>query len=187
MYARGVRGGRLPVHPAPLQTLPPTHPPSKAFIPGPIIGIVSQPLIGVVSDNLEHRLGRRRPLIISAAILLVVSYTTLANAYSLGNLCGDKDAGLSRGDVRPWGVGIAVVSFWSADFAINAAALPCRALATDVVPARLQNECNSGFSIMVRCVPLSLRPPAIAGAPSAPRSPHPTPCHPAPRHPTPPH
>ena len=43
-----------------------------------------------------------------------------------------------------------MVSFWVADFAINAAALPCRALATDVVPARLQNECNSGFSIMVR-------------------------------------
>ena len=56
------------------------------------------PFLTYFSDNLEHRLGRRRPLIISAAILLIFSYTTLANAYTLGNMLGDSKAGLKRGN-----------------------------------------------------------------------------------------
>ena len=105
-----------------------------AFIPGTLIGLVVQPVVGVLSDSHRSRFGRRRPFIATFSLLLVACYTLLANAFSLGTALGDLDPGGTSGEggptLRPAAAGVALVSFWLADFAINACQLPVRVLAT---------------------------------------------------------
>jgi len=50
-------------------------------------------------------------------------------------------------EIRPAGAIICLASFWVADFSINAAQLPCRVLATEVVPPHLQDVVMSRFSV----------------------------------------
>ena len=54
---------------------------AMAFIPGSLIGIVVQPIVGVLSDNLQSYYGKRRPFIAGGAVLLVAGYGVVANAY----------------------------------------------------------------------------------------------------------
>jgi solute carrier family 45 protein 1/2/4 len=117
------------------------------FLPGSLIGLFVQPILGIFSDNHRSRYGRRRPFIFAGAILLAVAYGLLANAYSIGNAFGDSEAVSRPSDIRPVGAGVAIVSFWVADFAINAAQLPCRVLATDIVEESLQEAVMARFSI----------------------------------------
>ena len=43
----------------------PTYLTAMVWLAGPLAGLVIQPLIGVYSDNSTHRLGRRRPFMMS--------------------------------------------------------------------------------------------------------------------------
>ena len=82
------------------------------FLPGSLIGLVVQPILGILSDNHESRYGRRRPFIFAGALLLALAYSLLANAYSIGNAFGDEAAAPRPTDIRPVGASVAIVSFW---------------------------------------------------------------------------
>ncbi|KAK2018433.1 ketoacyl-synt-domain-containing protein [Colletotrichum eremochloae] len=53
---------------------------SLAFDPGPIFGAFAQPIIGQMSDELHHPLGRRKPVVIAGALPTVIF--TLLMAYA---------------------------------------------------------------------------------------------------------
>jgi len=110
-----------------------------AFIPGTLIGLVVQPVVGVLSDHHGSRFGRRRPFIATGACLLVLFYTLLANSFSLGTSLGDVDRSEEgESKLRPAAATLVLVSFWFADFSINACQLPVRVLATDCVEHEFQ-------------------------------------------------
>ena len=71
----------------------------------------------------------------------------MANSFSLGNMLGDDTSGGNNKSLRLKGAIVGIVFFWMADFSINAVQLPCRALATDVIPPHLQEEVSARFSM----------------------------------------
>jgi len=66
---------------------------------------------------------------------------------AFGNMLGDSTDDRGPEDIRPAGAIICLTFFWVADFSINAAQLPCRVLATEVVPPYLQDVVMSRFSV----------------------------------------
>eukprot|EP00171_Calliarthron_tuberculosum_P003880 IDg3880t1 len=106
-----------------------------AWLAGPISGIVIQPIIGVLSDHSRHRLGRRRPYMLSGAVLVALSLTIFANS-----------AAISR-TLHVSALFIALCSFWTLDIAINMLQAPTRALLADIVhPSQLPTG-NACFAV----------------------------------------
>eukprot|EP00172_Hildenbrandia_rubra_P001724 Plantae.Rhodophyta-Hildenbrandia_rubra.ctg22997.p1 GENE.Plantae.Rhodophyta-Hildenbrandia_rubra.ctg22997~~Plantae.Rhodophyta-Hildenbrandia_rubra.ctg22997.p1 ORF type:complete len:471 (-),score=63.75 Plantae.Rhodophyta-Hildenbrandia_rubra.ctg22997:281-1693(-) len=100
---------------------------SYAWLAGPIAGIIVQPTVGLLSDRLETRFGRRRPFILGGSLVAAAALLSFAWAKKL------------------W---VGILSFWVLDFAINAAQGPLRALLTDVVPREQQGLGNACFALM---------------------------------------
>ena len=100
---------------------------SYAWLAGPVAGIVVQPTVGLLSDRLHTRFGRRRPYIFGGSIVACFALISFAWADRL------------------W---VGILSFWVLDFAINAAQGPLRALMTDVVPSEEQGRGNAYFALM---------------------------------------
>ena len=72
-----------------------------AFLPGTLIGLIAQPLVGACSDSYQSAWGRRQPFIFGGALCLVAFYTLLANSYSLGTMLGDESRVEEPNDLRP--------------------------------------------------------------------------------------
>ena len=53
-----------------------------------LAGAVTQPIVGVLSDQTTHKWGRRRPWMASGAVMLGVAYLVLSNAFTLGGWLG---------------------------------------------------------------------------------------------------
>ncbi|KAF9163312.1 hypothetical protein DFQ26_002705 [Actinomortierella ambigua] len=53
------------------------------WLAGPLSGLIIQPLVGVFSDTLDWRMGRRRPFIIGGAVLTVLSMLLVAYAHDI--------------------------------------------------------------------------------------------------------
>eukprot|EP00613_Pedinella_sp_CCMP2098_P030290 CAMPEP_0171736888 /NCGR_PEP_ID=MMETSP0991-20121206/32557_1 /TAXON_ID=483369 /ORGANISM="non described non described, Strain CCMP2098" /LENGTH=374 /DNA_ID=CAMNT_0012333703 /DNA_START=102 /DNA_END=1223 /DNA_ORIENTATION=+ len=122
-----------------------------AFAPGTVIGIFVQPIIAVISDNFESPFGKRRPFVFVGGLVLVASYAVLSNSYSIGTALGDAEGGGAvvggAPRLRVWGAAFALLSFWVADFSINAAQLPLRVLASSMVGHEHQDEVMARFSV----------------------------------------
>ncbi|KAI8594668.1 sugar transporter [Dissophora ornata] len=117
------------------------------WLAGPLSGLVIQPIVGVFSDGLDWKLGRRRPFILIGAVLTAISMYTVAYARELAMAIvtqgreEDKDAYESM--VKGWTIGFAVVGFYSLDFSINAVQASCRSLIMDIPETSQQEECNA--------------------------------------------
>lgn len=108
---------------------------SVAWLAGPVAGLVAQPLVGMVSDRLRSRLGRRRPFIVMGSALTSVSLLAFAYARELS----EKVFGCSA-------LTVSIIAFWCLDFSINIAQGPLRALIYDVVPADEQERGNAALA-----------------------------------------
>lgn len=53
------------------------------WLAGPLSGLIIQPIVGVFSDSLDWRLGRRRPFILIGAALTILSMYMVAYAKEL--------------------------------------------------------------------------------------------------------
>lgn len=96
---------------------------SYAWLAGPISGMVVQPLVGSASD----RIGLRWPFVATGCALTCAALLAFSHAGSLG---------------------VAVVSFFALDFAINAVQGPVRTLLTDAAPAA---KLARGNAMMALC------------------------------------
>ncbi|KAJ2850235.1 hypothetical protein GGI22_005408, partial [Coemansia erecta] len=110
---------------------------SLVWLAGPLSGLVTQPLVGFLSDNCTSRLGRRRPYIIGATAAVVVCLTIVGWAREIA------------GDRQVAAIWLAVVAFYVLDFAVNCIQASLRALIVDMLPASRQDDGTAWASRMI--------------------------------------
>ena len=52
---------------------------SYVFLIGPLLGFFFQPVLGLMSDRCQNRLGRRRPFILALSIIAFVGFALILN------------------------------------------------------------------------------------------------------------
>jgi solute carrier family 45, member 1/2/4 len=65
---------------------------SYVYFLSPLFAFFFQPILGVMSDRCECRMGRRRPFILGLAIAAFVGITLILNGCMLGHVFGDDDS-----------------------------------------------------------------------------------------------
>lgn len=113
---------------------------SLAWLAGPLAGLIVQPIVGFLSDNCTHPLGRRRPFIIVGALLTSLSLLAFSNSTQLATLIVSKE------NIATISLTLAVVSFFALDFSIQAIQAPLRALVNDIMPPAKLSSANSCIS-----------------------------------------
>ncbi|RXK42648.1 solute carrier family 45, member 1/2/4 [Tremella mesenterica] len=122
---------------------------SLVWLAGPISGLITQPLIGAISDSSLSRY-RRRYWIVAATVLLVVSGFGLAFTEPVAKALVDLFGG-GEGDwdprsadlVKKTAIGIAVFCFYCLDFALNALQASLRNLVLDITPGEQLATANA--------------------------------------------
>ncbi|KAG8935535.1 hypothetical protein FRC02_007679 [Tulasnella sp. 418] len=122
---------------------------SLVWLAGPISGLVAQPLIGAISDSSSSRY-RRRYWVITSTVVLLFATLGLAYAQAIAAVLVDL-FGSNQGRWDPhWqeqakntSIGIAVLSFYFLDFALNALQASLRNLLLDVTPAEQLGKANA--------------------------------------------
>ncbi|KAJ2661613.1 hypothetical protein IWW48_002322 [Coemansia sp. RSA 1200] len=110
---------------------------SLVWLAGPLSGLITQPLVGFLSDNCTSKLGRRRPYIIGATVSAIVCLTIIGWAREIA---GGRQAAT---------VWLAVVAFYVLDFAINCIQASLRAIIVDMLPASRQDDGTTWASRMI--------------------------------------
>eukprot|EP00249_Psilotum_nudum_P013694 c24461_g1_i1 orf=446-1894(+) len=118
---------------------------SYIWLCGPVSGMLVQPLVGHLSDQCESQWGRRRPFIVTGALLIVVAVIIIAFSADLGYVFGDTFLS------RPRAITIFVLGFWILDLANNTMQGPCRALLADFTGKdhRRTRRANTFYSLFM--------------------------------------
>ncbi|KAG0324989.1 hypothetical protein BG000_001971 [Podila horticola] len=126
--------------------IPPSLTP-LVWLAGPLSGLIIQPVVGVFSDTLDWKMGRRRPFILIGALLTILSMYMVAYAKELARwivvLILDSQADGFDHNVKVWTIVFAIIGFYSLDFSINAVQASCRSLIMDIPPTEQQETCNA--------------------------------------------
>lgn len=110
------------------------------WLAGPITGILVQPVVGVISDNIWTRFGRRRPFLLLGAILGSVGLLAFPNSQLIASSLG----------VNAVPAIIFAASFlWIIDACVNISQGPYRALVPDIAPPEQQAVANSFLSFAI--------------------------------------
>jgi len=116
------------------------------WLAGPFTGMVVQPLIGVLSDNTKSRFGRRRPYLLSGALITALALWAFPNSAGISDFIGH----VCHISMPAWGgLLIAAIMIWIIDACINIAQGPYRALVPDVVPPEQHSVANSYISLAI--------------------------------------
>ncbi|KAK9713774.1 hypothetical protein RND81_06G050800 [Saponaria officinalis] len=120
---------------------------SYIWLCGPISGMIVQPTVGYYSDRCTSRFGRRRPFIVSGAILVAVAVFLIGFAADIGHAAGDPEGNTAK----PRAISIFVIGFWILDVANNTLQGPCRALLADLAAGSQSKTrtANSLFSFFM--------------------------------------
>lgn len=89
---------------------------SLVWIAGPLSGIITQPVVGVLADSNRSKWGRRRPYIVVGASIVATALLTLGWTREIVAALLPADSELSR----PLTIFVAVMALYVTDFAINA-------------------------------------------------------------------
>ncbi|KAA1070605.1 hypothetical protein PGT21_017680 [Puccinia graminis f. sp. tritici] len=106
---------------------------------GPLSGLFTQPIVGLYGDKNQHKLGRRRPFIISGGLCTLVSLFTFAWCKELAELIFDVG---SQSHQR-LSILLAVIAFYALDISINIVTVSNKCLIIDVLPSREQQLANA--------------------------------------------
>ncbi|KAI0307304.1 MFS general substrate transporter [Multifurca ochricompacta] len=129
---------------------------SLVWLAGPISGLIAQPVIGAISDSSTSKY-RRRYWIALSTVALVVSTLTLAYCQDIASIfvdvfrtgAGDWDP-KQRHQASNIAIGLAVVSFYVLDFALNALQASLRNLLLDIAPPEQLSAGNAWHSRMTQ-------------------------------------
>ncbi|CCL99450.1 uncharacterized protein FIBRA_01468 [Fibroporia radiculosa] len=121
---------------------------SLVWLAGPISGLIAQPVIGAISDASTSRY-RRRYWVVLSTVVLVISTVTLAYCQDIATFLVDIFGGGAGSWDPKWAktvkntaIGLAILSFYLLDFALNALQASLRNLLLDVTPPQ---QLNAGF------------------------------------------
>lgn len=103
------------------------------WILGPLSGLLTAPIVGVLSDRCKSRWGRRRPFMAAGALASVGGMLLFAEASSLP---------------EKFRIPVAVFAFGVLDFATNVVIFPSRALFGDLLPADQQHDAQSAAAVL---------------------------------------
>lgn len=112
---------------------------------GPISGLIVQPIVGVWSDTLDSKYGRRRPFILFGTLFCGLGMALIGASVGLGILCGDDDDGTSTSD-HVFGLLFAITGLWVMNVFVNAVQGPARAIVADIVAEDKQQDGNAMVS-----------------------------------------
>jgi hypothetical protein len=101
---------------------------------GPLSGLLSAPVVGVLSDQCTSSFGRRRPYILGGMLASIVGMTVFAAA--------------GRIAFRPVAIPVAVLGFALLDFSSNVIMFPSRALMGDLLAAEQQHDVQSAAAVI---------------------------------------
>jgi maltose/moltooligosaccharide transporter len=90
---------------------------------GPIAGLIAQPIVGLISDNVWFWGGRRRPFIIIGGVLASLMLLSLPNIDVIQKITGIESL-----------VAVAMIIALTLDLSINVSFNPTRSLIADVTP-----------------------------------------------------
>lgn len=88
---------------------------SIIWLCGPISGMIVQPAVGYLSDNLSSTFGRRRPFIAAGSSLVAVAVIFIGFAADIGHAFGDP----LDTKTKTLGIITFIVGFWYLDVANN--------------------------------------------------------------------
>lgn len=116
------------------------------WLAGPFTGMVVQPLVGAMSDKTVSPFGRRRPYLLSGAIIAAIALWVFPNSAGVANFLHNF-IGIN---LPAWtALLIAAIMIWIIDACINIAQGPYRALIPDVVPVEQHSIANSYLSLAI--------------------------------------
>ncbi|KAI0269128.1 MFS general substrate transporter [Gloeopeniophorella convolvens] len=129
---------------------------SLVWLAGPISGLIAQPVIGAISDSSTSKY-RRRYWIALSTVVLVVSTMALAYCQEIAAVfvdifhigAGDWDPKQHK-QASSVAIGLAVVSFYLLDFALNALQASLRNLLLDIAPPEQLSAGNAWHSRMTQ-------------------------------------
>ncbi|PWW78861.1 MFS general substrate transporter [Tuber magnatum] len=111
---------------------------------GPLSGLITQPVVGVIADRSRSRFGRRRPVMMVGAAAVAASLISLGWTKEIVGLF------FSPGETaNTCTILLAVLSIYLVDFAINAVQACCRALIVDTLPVPQQQHGSAWASRMI--------------------------------------
>jgi maltose/moltooligosaccharide transporter len=102
---------------------------------GPIAGIITQPIVGLISDNVWFWGGRRKPFIVIGSTLVALMLLTLPNIYKISAFFGSTNI-----------LVVAIVIVLTLYIAINISFSPTRSIIADVTPEGVAR--TKGFTWM---------------------------------------
>ncbi|KAK5628092.1 hypothetical protein RRF57_003806 [Xylaria bambusicola] len=116
---------------------------SLVWIAGPLSGLVVQPIVGTIADRSTSRFGRRRPFILTGAIISALFLLLLGFTEDImGFFVEDKKS------VEHMTVSAAVLAIYAVDFSINAVMSAARSLVVDTLPIEKQQTGSAWGSRM---------------------------------------
>ncbi|KAI1162359.1 major facilitator superfamily domain-containing protein [Nemania serpens] len=116
---------------------------SLVWIAGPLSGLIVQPIVGTVADKSTSRWGRRRPFIMTGAIISAMFLLLLGFTEDIiGFFVEDKKS------VQHLTISAAVLAIYAVDFSINAVMSAARSLVVDTLPTEKQQTGSAWGSRM---------------------------------------
>lgn len=118
---------------------------------GPITGIVVGPVVGVFSDRSTSKWGRRRPILVVAALASVVCWMLMGYTRQIGEALGDYGTGQpGEATSRPWTTFFTIVFYAWMDITVNIVQTPAYLFIADFAGDRqtLGSAIGQGWSLI---------------------------------------
>lgn len=116
------------------------------WLAGPFTGMIVQPIIGAMSDNMNTRFGKRRPFLLIGALLASLALWAFPNSAAIVSFFSS-----SINHTFPVWAGLlfAAIMIWAIDGSVNAAQGPYRAMIPDNIPQEQHSIANSYLSFAI--------------------------------------
>lgn len=116
------------------------------WLAGPFTGMIVQPIIGTMSDNLNSKFGKRRPFLLIGALLASLALWAFPNS---ANIVSFFSSSLNQSFPVWAALLLAAVMIWGIDASVNAAQGPYRAMIPDNIPQEQHSIANSFLSFAI--------------------------------------
>lgn len=120
---------------------------SLVWIAGPMSGTFGQPIVGVLSDELRWKIGRRRPFIVGGGLATIASLMILSWSKDIMGLFLSRN--IDPEDLKHKTIPLAVAFVYILDFSISAIQASARAFLVDNIPTHQQQRASAWAARMV--------------------------------------